>query len=80
MFGDRLHVWVDSGDPGVAKAAVSSATEAAGLTPSGLRSIVPSLEDVFIAKLAADLSTAARSAKVEGADQARTAESAETRI
>jgi len=53
VFGDRLHVWIDHGDSASATRTITAATEAAGLTPSSLRPIVPSLEDVFIARLSA---------------------------
>ena len=52
VFGDRLHVWIDRPDPGAAEAVLNSASQAVGLAPSGVRPIVPSLEDVFIARLA----------------------------
>ena len=51
VFGDRLHVWIEHGDGDAAMRSLTSATTAAGLTPSSLRPIVPSLEDVFIARL-----------------------------
>jgi len=53
VFGDRLHVWIDRGDRDAAMRSVTAAINAAGLTPSSLRPIVPSLEDVFIARLSA---------------------------
>jgi len=53
VFGDRLHVWIDRGDSDAAIRSVTAAIKAAGLTPSSLRPIVPSLEDVFIARLSA---------------------------
>ena len=53
VFGDRLHVWIDRGDEKAAMQSVAAAIAAAGLTPSSLRPIVPSLEDVFIARLSA---------------------------
>jgi ABC-2 type transport system ATP-binding protein len=52
VFGDRLHVWIDRTDPDAAEQMLNTATAAAGLSPSSIRPIVPSLEDVFIAKLA----------------------------
>jgi ABC-2 type transport system ATP-binding protein len=54
VFGDRLHVWIDHGDREAASRSVHSAIVSSGLTPSGIRAIVPSLEDVFIARLAAE--------------------------
>ena len=50
VFGDRLHVWIASGDPTAARDIVVKA--ASTLAASSIRPIVPSLEDVFIAKLA----------------------------
>lgn len=52
VFGDRLHVWIDDNDPERAAALLRSATATAGVSASSQRPIVPSLEDVFIAKLA----------------------------
>jgi ABC-2 type transport system ATP-binding protein len=51
VFGDRLHVWIDRADGDTALRALSAATAAAGLSPTSLRPILPSLEDVFIARL-----------------------------
>jgi ABC-2 type transport system ATP-binding protein len=53
VFGDRLHVWIDRPDADSAKTRLSEAASAAGLQPSSVRPIVPSLEDVFIARLSA---------------------------
>jgi ABC-2 type transport system ATP-binding protein len=53
VFGDRLHVWIDRSEPGSARLLLDSSIQSAGLTASAIRSIVPSLEDVFIARLAA---------------------------
>jgi len=52
VFGDRLHVWIDRPDRRDAEAVLTSAVQSAGLTTSSIRPIVPSLEDVFIARLA----------------------------
>jgi ABC-2 type transport system ATP-binding protein len=52
VFGDRLHVWIDHGDVRSAAQQLNTAASNAGLSPSGLRPIMPSLEDVFIARLA----------------------------
>jgi ABC-2 type transport system ATP-binding protein len=52
VFGDRLHVWIDHGDAAAARRELDSAMTAAGVQPSAVRPIVPSLEDVFISKLA----------------------------
>jgi len=51
VFGDRLHVWIDQGDAAAAERVLSDATHAAGLSATSIRAIVPSLEDVFIARL-----------------------------
>jgi ABC-2 type transport system ATP-binding protein len=52
VFGDRLHVWIDNSDRAAAERALHAAVSAAGVTATSIRPIVPSLEDVFIAKLA----------------------------
>jgi ABC-2 type transport system ATP-binding protein len=52
VFGDRLHVWTDAGDESAAKAVVAGLATRAGLPPYEARRVVPSLEDVFIAKVA----------------------------
>ena len=52
VFGDRLHVWIDHGDVGTAQTILTGAMQAAGVSARSTRPIVPSLEDVFIAKLA----------------------------
>ena len=56
LFGDRLHVRVDAPAD---SAAVAATLERAGLRTSGLRPIVPTLEDVFIEKLAQARATTA---------------------
>jgi ABC-2 type transport system ATP-binding protein len=53
VFGDRLHVWINQTETTAAKRVLNTAIAGAGLTPSSVRQIVPSLEDVFIARLAA---------------------------
>ncbi len=53
VFGDRLHVWMDNPDHAKAQTDFAAAARLAGVEPTGVRPIVPSLEDVFIAKLAA---------------------------
>jgi ABC-2 type transport system ATP-binding protein len=53
IFGDRLHVWLATGDAEQAEHELRGAAADAGLEPTGVRDIVPSLEDVFIEKLAA---------------------------
>ncbi|HEX6162263.1 MAG TPA: ABC transporter ATP-binding protein [Vicinamibacterales bacterium] len=52
VFGDRLHVWIDSSDTAAAESALARAVAASGAAASSMRPIVPSLEDVFIARLA----------------------------
>jgi ABC-2 type transport system ATP-binding protein len=52
VFGDRLHVWIDDADSGAAQRVVTTAAAAAGIAPTSVRPIAPSLEDVFIARLA----------------------------
>jgi ABC-2 type transport system ATP-binding protein len=52
VFGDRLHVWIDRDDRDQARSELASAVQAAGVTATTVRPIVPSLEDVFIARLA----------------------------
>ncbi|MEZ5284752.1 MAG: ABC transporter ATP-binding protein [Vicinamibacterales bacterium] len=51
VFGDRLHAWLDVADAEASRAALDRVVQSAGLTPSAVRPITPSLEDVFIAKL-----------------------------
>jgi hypothetical protein len=51
MFGDRLHVWLDHPDASRARQRLDEAVTAAAVTPTTVRAIAPSLEDVFIAKL-----------------------------
>ena len=51
VFGDRLHVWIDEDDGPAAQQLLEQGTRTAGVAASSVRRIVPSLEDVFIAKL-----------------------------
>ena len=51
VFGDRLHVWIDEPDPNVAEQQLRNAAREAAVTPSQIRHVVPSLEDVFIHKI-----------------------------
>ena len=51
VFGDRLHVWIDEDDAPAAQQLLEQGTRTAGVAASSVRRIVPSLEDVFIAKL-----------------------------
>lgn len=50
MFGERAHVRVDAPDPQSAER-LSSMLAAADVTVQGIRTVSPSLEDVFIARL-----------------------------
>jgi ABC-2 type transport system ATP-binding protein len=59
VFGDRLHVWSDTENAAAATAEFAAVAARAGVTPHGVRAIVPSLEDVFIAKLDSSTETAA---------------------
>jgi ABC-2 type transport system ATP-binding protein len=59
VFGDRLHVWSDAARPADAEAGFAGVAARAGVRPIGVRAIVPSLEDVFIAKLDSSTETAA---------------------
>lgn len=51
VFGDRLHVWLDHPDASRARQRLDDALRAAAATPTTVRAIAPSLEDVFIAQL-----------------------------
>jgi ABC-2 type transport system ATP-binding protein len=54
VFGERLHVWLpEAADDAAAHAALSAISARAGLAGIDGRVITPSLEDVFIARLAA---------------------------
>lgn len=75
VFGDRLHVWIDNDDSDAAARLVAAAAQTAGVAPSSIRPIVPSLEDVFIARLAAEGTDNPRAA--EGTDNPRATESAD---
>ena len=59
VFGDRLHVWSDRTSEAEATADFAVIATRAGVHPAGVRAIVPSLEDVFIAKLDSSTETAA---------------------
>lgn len=50
VFGDRLHLSVDSSETAIPQ--VTAALREAGLEVRSVRAIVPSLEDVFIGKIA----------------------------
>jgi ABC-2 type transport system ATP-binding protein len=51
VFGDRLHVWDAHPPAGGARPPLDRALSTTGVTPTMVRPIAPSLEDVFIAKL-----------------------------
>jgi ABC-2 type transport system ATP-binding protein len=51
LFGDRLHIWLDRAQGDDARRQLDSALSATAMTPTMVREIAPSLEDVFIAKL-----------------------------
>jgi ABC-2 type transport system ATP-binding protein len=51
LFGDRLHVWIDERDPRMAEQYLHEAARETAINASHIRHIVPSLEDVFIAKI-----------------------------
>lgn len=51
VFGDRLHVWSARTTAADAATEFAAAAARAGVHPAGVRPIVPSLEDVFIATL-----------------------------
>src|SRR5262245_43680381 len=58
VFGDRLHAWIDTADPASGERIFRQAAEQAGVELTGIRSIRPSLEDVFIARLSTTPETA----------------------
>jgi ABC-2 type transport system ATP-binding protein len=51
VFGDRLHVWMQDPDAGAAGARLARVADSAAIHATTIRPIVPSLEDVFIAKV-----------------------------
>ena len=51
VFGDRLHAWLDDAEPAAAREHLNQVLDAARLSPTSIRPIAPSLEDVFIARL-----------------------------
>jgi ABC-2 type transport system ATP-binding protein len=51
VFGDRLHVWMQGDDAEAAGARLAAAAGRAAIQATAIRPIVPSLEDVFIAKV-----------------------------
>jgi ABC-2 type transport system ATP-binding protein len=52
IFGDRIHVSMDAGDPDTGAQRLRGALQRAGLDAAEVRRIVPSLEDIYIARLA----------------------------
>ena len=53
VFGERLHLWVpEAADEAAARQTLAALAARAGLPPIEGRVITPSLEDVFIARLA----------------------------
>jgi ABC-2 type transport system ATP-binding protein len=58
VFGDRVHVRLDERDPERGRRALAEAIVRARIETGGIRSIVPSLEDVYIARLASGGGTA----------------------
>ena len=53
VFGDRLHVWMTTGDRDSAVRAFADIMTSAAVPPASVRVITPSLEDVYIARLTA---------------------------
>lgn len=51
LFGDRLHVWLERAEGEAARVQLDSVLSSTATTPTMVRAIAPSLEDVFIAKL-----------------------------
>ena len=51
LFGDRLHVWMQDPDVASARTRLADVADSAAIRATTIRSIVPSLEDVFIAKV-----------------------------
>ena len=51
VFGDRLHVWMSGDDPIAAEAQLTSVARGSGIGAAHIRRILPSLEDVFIARV-----------------------------
>ena len=51
IFGERLHAGVRSADPAEAAGRLAALLRASGIEVEGARPIVPSLEDVFIARV-----------------------------
>jgi ABC-2 type transport system ATP-binding protein len=51
VFGDRVHVWMDARDDASALRDFQEVAARAGVEPLATRPVVPSLEDVYIARL-----------------------------
>jgi ABC-2 type transport system ATP-binding protein len=51
VFGDRLHVRMDSSDPKAALEQLNAVTRSESIAATNIRQIVPSLEDVFISEV-----------------------------
>lgn len=51
VFGDRLHVWLSSVGADDARSALDRYLSSTNIVPAGVRPILPSLEDVFVARL-----------------------------
>jgi ABC-2 type transport system ATP-binding protein len=66
VFGDRLHLWLEEADEASAMRQVREQAARQGVAITALRSIAPSLEDVFIAKLS-EAEGAAGSSRAGGA-------------
>jgi ABC-2 type transport system ATP-binding protein len=64
VFGDRLHVWMQEADGSAARVRLQAAAGRAAIEATTIRPIVPSLEDVFIARV---LHSATESPHREGA-------------
>jgi ABC-2 type transport system ATP-binding protein len=52
VFGDRLHVWLEEADADRAARTLAAIINQTRLAPMSVRRVTPSLEDVFIARLA----------------------------
>jgi ABC-2 type transport system ATP-binding protein len=51
VFGDRIHVWLPQADHAAAIAAFDGLAAASDVHLAGVRPVIPSLEDVYIARL-----------------------------
>lgn len=57
LFGDRLHLWLERAEGEAARGQLQSALSSTATTPTMVRAIAPSLEDVFIAKLTGSITS-----------------------